>query len=422
MAGAWVQGSGTQTGFGGAAGIAFGSAVTAGNAIVVACSMATGTATASISDNQGNSYTLVGGAAFDAPGPIRMYLWVAANVAGGSTTVTITPSTSIVKQIHLAEVSGLATSSPIDQSATGSGSSVTSVTTSATGTTAQANEYLVAFCATSQDKALTANASYTSRTTTVRTMLEDRNVSSTGTYTANFTWTGSTNGGCILATLKEAAAGSFTGTGAVTISHPSVAGTGAFSTTGSGAVSVGAPAIAGTGTFATTGSGSVSIGPPSVAGAGDFAVTGSGAATIGAPSIAGEGAFATTGSGGVVIGPPSVAGSGADMAVGDGALTIGAPALDGAGTFDLAAITGTGTVTIGAPMLDGAGTFSAGVITGTGAIIIRLPRLFGASAVATRATASDAAYGGGVGRDLAYAGAVAGAAAHATVQASDQEG
>jgi hypothetical protein len=229
-----------------------------------------------------------------------------------------------------------------------------------------------------------------------------------------------------------AGAGTFTttGTGAISIGAPVLAGTGSFATTGTGALSIGAPVIAGTGSFATTGSGAISIGipvlagtgtvtgppgsgsitiaPPVLAGSGTFTTTGTGAITIGGPAVAGSGTVADpgTGSGAISIGPPQVAGTGSFATTGAGAVSISPPVLAGAGTF-VGPASGTGVITIPAPVLAGTGTL---IYTGTGTITIPRPMLLGYEAalvIATRATASDAAYSGAVAGDLALVGATA---------------
>jgi hypothetical protein len=153
--------------------------------------------------------------------------------------------------------------------------------------------------------------------------------------------------------------------------------------TGTGAVSIGAPVLAGTGTFATTGTGGVSLGAPVLAGTGvafDPEVTGTGGVSIGAPVLAGSGAFAVTGTGEVSIGPPALAGSGTFETTGSGGVSLGAPVLAGSGTFTPAEVTGTGAVAIGAPVLAGTGTFVPEEVTGTGAVSIGAPVLAGTGA------------------------------------------
>lgn len=289
----------------------------------------------------------------------------------------------------------------------------------------------------------------------------------------------------------QGGAGGITGTGAITIGAPALAGTGTFSTTGTGApsiakpvlagtgtafdgpvsgtgaVSIGAPSLAGSGTFSTTGSGAVSIAAPALSGAGTFATVGTAAMTIGAPTLAGTGAFATVGSGAITISAPVVDGDGTfdepGSFTGSVAVTISTPALSGAGTFEAGAIAGTAAVSIGAPAISGAGTFAvtgaaavtvsgpalsgsgtfvigtisgSGVVTilapsllgvgaftttGMGAITIGPPSLLGYSVLATRAAASDAAYGSASASDAAYTVAGAGDTGLVGATASDSE-
>ncbi|MBY0471709.1 hypothetical protein K2X30_11135 [bacterium] len=115
--------------------LAFSSNNTAGNLIVVACqyrNAAAQTATASVSDSRGNTYAPVGNQARANVG--RGYLFYAANVAAGANTVTCTFSSAQDSMMYIAEYNGVATTSPLVGSNTGSGSSATpniSVTTTA---------------------------------------------------------------------------------------------------------------------------------------------------------------------------------------------------------------------------------------------------------------------------------------------------
>jgi hypothetical protein len=238
--------------------------------------------------------------------------------------------------------------------------------------------------------------------------------------------------------------GAITGTGAVSVGAPVVSAAGSFTTTGSGAIAVLPPAIAAAGSFATTGSGAISIGGPAVAGSGSavdpgtgsgaigiaapvliasgvFSTSGTGALSVAAPGVAGTGTFTPlgiSGTGAITVGGPQIQGTGSFATTGAGTVTVGAPAVAGTGTFQTLTFAGTGTITIPAPVLTGTGTL---IYTGTGTITIPGPLLSGYSVLATRAAASDSAYGGAVGSDAAYTGAGSGDLALVGATASDEE-
>lgn len=84
-----------------------------------------------------------------------------------------------------------------------------------------------------------------------------------------------------------------TGTGAVTISAPALAGVGAPTVIGSGAITIGAPSISGTTSGGVTGSGGVTVAAPSLDAAGSPLIAGSGSMTIAHPAILGSASAAT---------------------------------------------------------------------------------------------------------------------------------
>ena len=87
---------------------------TAGNALVFVDNINSVTLTDG-TPSGGGTWTLGRG-----PDPVgtnqRSYSWVAPNIAGGNVTTTVTHSGSVFARCFLAEISGIATSSPIDGS------------------------------------------------------------------------------------------------------------------------------------------------------------------------------------------------------------------------------------------------------------------------------------------------------------------
>src|SRR5688572_27664137 len=92
-------------------------AMTAGNLVVVTACVLDGAATMTCADNVNGSYTADLGPITNADIG-RMYIFSKANIAGGSTTVTVTVSDAFIGAMTVWELSGAATSSPLD--ATGS--------------------------------------------------------------------------------------------------------------------------------------------------------------------------------------------------------------------------------------------------------------------------------------------------------------
>ena len=134
---------------------------------------------------------------------------------GTAHTFTLTYSGSVFTVVNVAAYSGMATSSTLDKTATGTGNS-TSLLTSATATTTQANELLIGggTINAGTNSTFTAGASYTVRAqeglagSGADGFLEERIVSSTGAYTAAATWGGSAGAWIIaIATFKGAGGG-----------------------------------------------------------------------------------------------------------------------------------------------------------------------------------------------------------------------
>lgn len=137
------------------------------------------------------------------------------NVAGGSTTVTLAIAAASYSSLCCGEWSGVATSSSLDQHniTTGSGALLTSPSV----TTTQNDELLLGHGTTNiagNGNAWTAGTSYTVRSSTTDDnngavdFIEDRIVSSTGSYNATCTKTGGSGTWvCGIGTFKAAGGG-----------------------------------------------------------------------------------------------------------------------------------------------------------------------------------------------------------------------
>jgi hypothetical protein len=190
--------------------------ITAGNSLIV-CVATNGSKTlASVSDTKSNSYAVALSPLNGSNGSANIAAAhnVAAMTSSDTITVTLSASTTTVV-VSVLEFSGLATSSVLDQTASGTGGS-TSPATASSGTTAQNDELLIgAFMAVMQPTAttFTAGASYTAQTTIGTTVgsndrsliTEYRIVSSTGAYTASGTFGATKTWSAALATYKASA-------------------------------------------------------------------------------------------------------------------------------------------------------------------------------------------------------------------------
>jgi hypothetical protein len=108
--------------------VSFTSPNTQGNFLIVTGSAARPASTLTISDTLGNTYTPAIGPVTDTTQNVTIYIWYVPVCKGGANTVTVTPSTTAALEIHVSEWTGLASVSPVDQtaSATGNGTAVSS--------------------------------------------------------------------------------------------------------------------------------------------------------------------------------------------------------------------------------------------------------------------------------------------------------
>lgn len=209
---AFVQENHADAGFTASAALAFSSNNTAGNLIVVCTAINGGGINPSITsivDTALNTYTVATDANNGGNDP-GVSVYYAKNIAGGANTVTVTPNAAANIRWGIVEYSGLDTSAPLDQTTSTFGTSTSP--DSGSVTTTQASELLVGCIgALSGGGAFTNGASYTTRfVVTVggddRDSLEDRNVSSTGSYSAGGTLATSATWGAIIGTFKASGA------------------------------------------------------------------------------------------------------------------------------------------------------------------------------------------------------------------------
>jgi glucose/arabinose dehydrogenase len=161
--------------------LAFSGATTAGNTIVVAV-LWSNTGGVSLSDNRGNAYTAAT-TATTWGSSWSQQVFFAKNIVGGSTTVTATFASAINSfgAIYIHEYSGLDKVNPLDvtKTATGAARSMSSGAV----TTTNANDLLFSVAGSSAN-VNQGGSGYTTRSTAFGNRTQDRNVTTTGSYTA----------------------------------------------------------------------------------------------------------------------------------------------------------------------------------------------------------------------------------------------
>jgi hypothetical protein len=184
---------------------------TAGNTIIVAVwwvNNATNSLT-SVTDTAGNSYTLIGTKLLNSvTGKYMQWAYVTNCLGNASNAVTANLNVSARITVIAVQYSGLATSSVLDQTASGKDEAGGSATlTSAAFTTTQADELILEW-GHAIGSVPTAGAGYTSRVATVRTRLAEQIVSTVQTgATATQTLGGADNWSILVATFKMAGGG-----------------------------------------------------------------------------------------------------------------------------------------------------------------------------------------------------------------------
>lgn len=200
-----VEGSGV-----GSLSASFPGANTAGRTILAFLRMSTTTQTVTISDTAGNVYTQAAAQVQSTDGH-QIRLFYAKNIAASSNTVTATFSgTNNHPWLSIYEISGLNTTSPLDQTASAQGSNSTAVNTGATGTLRSANEFVfvgTGFNTPSFNGTVTAGSGYTlalQDTTNSRAANEVSTPSSTGGVTGTFSLSKTANWSALVATFAPA--------------------------------------------------------------------------------------------------------------------------------------------------------------------------------------------------------------------------
>jgi len=182
---AFVQAAGSTAIAGNTATITLPGTSTAGNLIVVSFTNYWNNAltVSSVTDSKGNTYSLaIGPTDWNPTQNSRAWTYYAPNINGGGSPITITitfASNPTTIDTYAAEYSGIATSSPVDQTSAQTGSGV--VMNSGSKTTTQASELIYGF-GLSKAACTVDNPPYTARNTMNANFIADRTVSSTGSY------------------------------------------------------------------------------------------------------------------------------------------------------------------------------------------------------------------------------------------------
>ncbi|HEX2782676.1 MAG TPA: hypothetical protein VHN36_03755, partial [Ilumatobacteraceae bacterium] len=169
--------------------LAFSSANTAGNLIVVYVLWSNAGAV-TVSDSKGNAYSNVGTATRWNNNAWSSQVFYAKNVLGGANTVKAVFGTSINSFgiIYIHEYSGMDKVNPLDVNAAAIGSG--SAMNSGSATTTNGND-LIFGAAGSISTVTQVGTGFTSRSTSYANRTEDKKVSTTGSYNATATQNGS---------------------------------------------------------------------------------------------------------------------------------------------------------------------------------------------------------------------------------------
>ena len=180
--------------------VAYSSQNTLGNTLIAYGRFTGGSGAPTISDTQGNTWFQLFSTA---NGSDTNVAWAAYNVKAGTNAVTFAQPTQSSLQAIIAEYSGVTSVTPLDQTATATGTSTTA--NSGNVTTLVANELILGFVSNSTTNGLTITpgGGYTSRATVNgNTALFDKDITTTQTLNATATLSSSVPWFAGIVTLK----------------------------------------------------------------------------------------------------------------------------------------------------------------------------------------------------------------------------
>jgi len=181
---------------------------TAGNFLIVTGTAARPAGTLTIADTAGDTFSPAIGPVTDTTQNVTAYVWYVPSCKGGPNTVTLTPATAAALEIHISEWTGLATTSPVDQTASATGTGTTASSGAATTTV---NGELI-FGYTFLFNTATAGSGFTPMSLVNGDLDEYQVQSAAGSIAATFTQTSGT-WFVLMATFKPA--GTVTATGSI---------------------------------------------------------------------------------------------------------------------------------------------------------------------------------------------------------------
>lgn len=187
----------------------YGSAQTAGNLNLVLYASDNVGSPNTPTDTAGNSYTPVTSVAANG---VRMHAWVCPSIhsaLAGANTVTLTyTGAPSFPELWIFEISGCATSSPVDQSAIATAASSATADSGNTPTTTNANDFLIGYCFTLGNSS-SAGSTYTiiGSITGFGALAEQKTVSSTGAFNATTNLSGPAAWAQLVIALKSLGAG-----------------------------------------------------------------------------------------------------------------------------------------------------------------------------------------------------------------------
>lgn len=203
-----VQHASASTGSNTSLAQAFPSANTAGNLLVVAVSTYAGETINTPTDSLNNTYTQA--VTVSQSGNAVAAIYYAPNCKGGPDTVTAHISAGDNMHLHIYEIAGIATSSPLDAAGTSTLNSASSLTVSTTSATTNANDYVFAYFGdNNSQETFTVGSGYGDTEQSESTsgdagFSEDKIVSSSGTQIATATASGTDSITALIVAFKAA--------------------------------------------------------------------------------------------------------------------------------------------------------------------------------------------------------------------------
>lgn len=190
----------------------FGSSTVSGNLIATGARIGATGRTVTGSDSKTNTYSQAKNQVQTTDGH-EIFAHYAPNITGGAshqTTISISGAAASIR-MTLHEYSGLATSTPVDQTSGNQGSAAT--LDSGAATTTQADELIFGVGSNASGFTFTAGTSFLNLVAspsgaTAKQAGEDRIVAATGSYSASFTIPSGDNWACLMVTFKGAGGGS----------------------------------------------------------------------------------------------------------------------------------------------------------------------------------------------------------------------